>query len=325
MVFALLLPGNVVAKKKSNVRKQKFTMNAGETLKLRVYSTKKKVRWSIRSGSYYVRLKNKRRYSVNVYGKRAGRATIRAKYGKTTVYCNIRVKAAKKKSTYTITPPTARSTPSGSTTNTSQPVPSDTVLAANTDVTITGLPSGKVLFTIKNNNQYSIDSLKFKCCIFASDNTIACQKNIYVPYPLFPGGTYYVVEDVTPYGETPVKITAQSYTFEKYATHYTKGNYINATSSIQTTIISTANKKVSYCLKNNGSEQVQYDLVILYYDAAGNVVDADYSTDTWNLMNVGESETGEFDYPTLYIDGNGTSYLDWEKCRLIAYGYYRPV
>ena len=47
----------------------------------------KKVKWSIKSGKKYITLSNKKKTSVVVKGKKAGKATITAQIGTTKLSC----------------------------------------------------------------------------------------------------------------------------------------------------------------------------------------------------------------------------------------------
>ncbi len=92
MVLTTAMP--VAAAKKVGLSSKKITVEAGASKKLSVKNTKKKVKWSIKSGKKYVSLKKKKKTSVTVQGKKKGKAVILAKVGKKKLTCKVTVKKA---------------------------------------------------------------------------------------------------------------------------------------------------------------------------------------------------------------------------------------
>lgn len=96
LVFALVLTGYTpqtvsAAAKKVKLNKKTASLKVGKTFQLKVKNTKKKVKWSIKSGKKYISLKNKKKASVTVKAKKAGTAKVVAKVGKKKLTCKIKV------------------------------------------------------------------------------------------------------------------------------------------------------------------------------------------------------------------------------------------
>ncbi|MCR5586807.1 MAG: L,D-transpeptidase family protein [Lachnospiraceae bacterium] len=72
--------------------KKKMTISVGESKTLKVKNTSKKVTWKIKSGSGKIKLKNKKKNSVKIVAKKAGKAVVIAKVGKKKLKCKITVK-----------------------------------------------------------------------------------------------------------------------------------------------------------------------------------------------------------------------------------------
>lgn len=89
------------AKKKVQLSKKKATVKVGSKVKIKVKNTSKKVKWSIKSGKRYISLKNTRKKTVTVQGKKAGNAKIQAKVGTKKLTCKIKVKRKTSSSTNT--------------------------------------------------------------------------------------------------------------------------------------------------------------------------------------------------------------------------------
>lgn len=98
---------------------KKLTIIVGKTKTLKLKNNKKKVKWTVTSGKKNVTLKNKKKTSVKIVGKKAGTAKIQAKIGKKKYVCKVTVK---KNSSNAVTPqPTATSEQPA--TSTMSPVP----------------------------------------------------------------------------------------------------------------------------------------------------------------------------------------------------------
>ena len=121
------MPASADAAKKISLSPKKLEVKVGKSKKLQLKNNTKKVTWSVVSGKKCVSLKNKKKKSVTVVGKKAGKAKVQAKVGKKKYKCTVTVKAKK--------------TDNNKTTSTNKPteVPGET--ASGDDVTATGAPT----------------------------------------------------------------------------------------------------------------------------------------------------------------------------------------
>lgn len=98
LAFSLLLTGIMVpqpasaAKKKPKLSKKSASVKVGGKVKIKVKNTKKKVKWSVKSGKKYIKLTNTKKKTVTVKGRKAGTAKIIAKVGNKKLPCKIKVK-----------------------------------------------------------------------------------------------------------------------------------------------------------------------------------------------------------------------------------------
>ncbi len=75
------------------LNKTKIQMTQGKTTTLKVKGTKKKAKWSIKSGKKYIKLQKKRKASVKIRALKAGTAKVQCKIGKKKLVCKVTVKA----------------------------------------------------------------------------------------------------------------------------------------------------------------------------------------------------------------------------------------
>ena len=117
MTASLLAPAKPAeaAKVKFNVKKLALTVGKKKTLKLK--NTKKKAKWSIKSGKDKIKLQKKKKTSVVVLAKKAGNAKVMAKIGKKKYICVVVVKAAANQSNNADTQPAGTDAPSADTSN----------------------------------------------------------------------------------------------------------------------------------------------------------------------------------------------------------------
>ena len=99
LTFALLLAAisgytSIKAAKKVKLSAKKITVTVGKSKVISVKNYKKKVKWSITSGKKYISMSNKKKTSVKIKGKKAGKATIYAKVGKKRLTCKVTIKKA---------------------------------------------------------------------------------------------------------------------------------------------------------------------------------------------------------------------------------------
>ncbi len=84
--------------------KSKIKIKQGETATLKVKGTKKKAKWSIKSGKKYIKLQKKRKARVKIKAIKVGTAKVQCKIGKKKLVCKVTVKAKNKKQTPQQTP-----------------------------------------------------------------------------------------------------------------------------------------------------------------------------------------------------------------------------
>lgn len=97
------------AAKKPKLSSSKLTIKVRQTKTIKVKQTNKKVKWSVKTGKYYVTLTKMKKTSVGIKGKKPGRATVQAAVAGKKLICKVTVKRAK-----TICPPAATPTPTAS-------------------------------------------------------------------------------------------------------------------------------------------------------------------------------------------------------------------
>ena len=90
LVFAAYIPAE--AAKKVKLNKKSISLKVGKTAKLQIKNTKKKVKWSVKSGKKYISLQKKKKKSVVIKAKKAGTAKVLAKVGKKKLVCTVKVK-----------------------------------------------------------------------------------------------------------------------------------------------------------------------------------------------------------------------------------------
>ncbi len=79
--------------------KSKIKIKQGETATLKVKGTKKKAKWTIKSGNKYIKLQKKRKASVKIKAIKVGTAKVQCKVGKKKLVCKVTVKTKNKRQT----------------------------------------------------------------------------------------------------------------------------------------------------------------------------------------------------------------------------------
>ena len=96
MALSLFPQSAFAAKKKVKLNKKTVTVNVGKTVKIKLQNNKKKVKWTVTSGKKNVALSKKKKTSVTIKGKKAGKAKVQAKVGKKKYVCKVTVKNKKR-------------------------------------------------------------------------------------------------------------------------------------------------------------------------------------------------------------------------------------
>lgn len=128
LVLGVTLPSSLSEAKKKvpKLSSSKVSIKIGQSKVLKVKNTKKKVKWSVGSGKKNVSLTKKKKTSVTVKGKKAGKATVIAKIGAKKISCKVTV--SKKNSQVKATPVATATTPSTATA-TATAMPTATAMA----------------------------------------------------------------------------------------------------------------------------------------------------------------------------------------------------
>lgn len=164
MLMGITVPSSMVEAKKKvpKLSDKKLRIKVGQKKTIKVKNAKK-VKWSIKSGKKYITLSNKKKTSVVVKGKKAGKATITAKIGTTKLSCKITVG---KKTSVTKTPaatksPIATTSPVATASPTVSPTETATATASPTP-TLTSSPTPATSPTPKPTVEPEFESSEFK-------------------------------------------------------------------------------------------------------------------------------------------------------------------
>ncbi len=96
MTIGLCQTPDAVSAATIKLNKKKLSIAVGKTATLKLKGTKKRAKWTVKSGKKYIKLKAKKKASVKVYGVRKGTAKVQCKVGKKKLLCKVTVKAGKK-------------------------------------------------------------------------------------------------------------------------------------------------------------------------------------------------------------------------------------
>ena len=91
MFFSISPKITFAAKKKIKLNKKRITVNVGKTAKLKLCNSKRKAKWAIVSGKKNVSLIKKKKSSVIVKGKKAGKAKVQARIKKKKYTCGVTI------------------------------------------------------------------------------------------------------------------------------------------------------------------------------------------------------------------------------------------
>ncbi|MBE5928740.1 MAG: hypothetical protein E7267_05145 [Lachnospiraceae bacterium] len=238
---------------------QKVTMYVGQTMKLSLLGTSKKVKWT--SSKKKVASVNKK---GKIKAKKKGKAKITAKQGSAKVfYCTIVVK--KKKNSITnpsFNVPVTTATPS----------PQDiaianNALAANVAVQKQKLASGQILFTVTNNNSTAIPKVKISALLSDANGAPVDTYEFYT-YDLEPGASFYDMYELSSNCaliDANLSTVSVSVTQDKsYRTYNTPMVTVNGQRNADGDIVLT---------NVNSSGYKSYIVgTVFFRDAAGNVV-----------------------------------------------------
>lgn len=107
LLLGVAIPSSPAAAKKTapKLSAKKISIKVGQKKTIKVKNTSKKAKWSVKAGKKFVTLSKKKKNSVVVKGKKAGKATVLATIGKKKLTCKVTV-TTKTDAKTTPTPPT---------------------------------------------------------------------------------------------------------------------------------------------------------------------------------------------------------------------------
>lgn len=142
LLLGISIPSSPVAAKAKapKLSSKKISIKVGQKKTIKVKNTKKKVKWSIKSGKKNITLSNKKKTSVAVKGKKSGSAVVLAKVGKKKLTCKVTV--TKKAST---TAPKTTPTPTANTNNKSTSTPAVTPTVTPSQPAASEAPKGEAV------------------------------------------------------------------------------------------------------------------------------------------------------------------------------------
>lgn len=133
MALGVTMSSPAEAKKVVKLSSSKIRVEVGSKKTIKVKNAKKRSSWTIKSGKKNISLSSKKKASVVVKGKKAGKATVQAKVGSKKLLCTVTVTGKKKDSTNkatatpTATPVNATQQPTATPTATTTATPTATV------------------------------------------------------------------------------------------------------------------------------------------------------------------------------------------------------
>lgn len=255
----LAIPAKSDAKVKLNATNIK--LKVGQTYKLKVKGTKKKVKWST---------KNKQVATVKkgtVKAKAPGNTKITAKVGKKKYTCKVKVN--KVVNVIPIVTPAPVVTPPP-VADPQQQIIANNALAANVATRLDRLSSGEILYTIINNNTQAVPSIKLN--IMLCDSTgVPVDTDTATIEDLAPGEITYGVYSTTSKANlvdtncSKVSVTVtQTASYKKYVTP-----------NVNVTGAKNMDNKMVMTYVNTTTQKVYIRGYILYKDANGAVLAVD--------------------------------------------------
>lgn len=127
LLLGAALPSSPAAAKKKapKLSAKKISIKVGQKKTIKVKNASKKAKWSVKTGKKVVTLSKKKKNSVVVKGKKAGKATVLAKIGKKKLTCKVTVTKKTDVKT-TPTPPTKTDIGTSATPTATATAPADT-------------------------------------------------------------------------------------------------------------------------------------------------------------------------------------------------------
>lgn len=268
IMIAAVLIGSMGNINRVDARKT-YRMTVGGKLYLKI-NTSKRISWSS---------SNKRVATVTKHGgvvkaKRAGKTTICGKYGKKRAYAKIIVRK-KQVSPGPETKPEPEETPKPTMSPSPSPTPkvkTPEEIAENIKVEAKRLSSGRILFTVKNQNPEYVYGVDVTLSLYNSAGAFLKDYVIYAQFLKKDGGEYYeVVQPDSVFERMDISKIVVS---KKQVEQNEKSMYIGDGVEGNIHLGSGSDKKVYVTLKNNTVTTAHCRFAVLYLDDAQNIVDA---------------------------------------------------
>lgn len=245
-----------------------------------------------------------------IKAKKAGKAKVTAKYKKYTLVVKVTVKKAVTANPSGSTGLSASITPPSANSNTS--TLAVTQLAANLAINTQAVPSGYVLFTVTNNNAQMVPSYTINYQLKNTSGVIIKTGSVY-GYVIQPGQTQYCS---TYLGKS--EITTLDVNQSICSVSVSTTNYIDDTANVSVTHQVTSDNDVSLTyFSNSPRNDVDIRSIVLFYDAAGQLIDLDTSS---ALLNTGETKFSTVSAPYDY-DGDYNRISTYSTYNVVYYAY----
>ncbi len=291
-----------VADAKAGLNKKKLSMYVGNTYKLKVNGTKKKVKWS----------SNKKKVASvtkkgKVSAKKAGTAVITAKAGSKKYKCKVTVKGVAPIVNTPSTPTATTPPPSNVSTV------SNSVLAANLSVSVEPIQNSMyAVFSVTNNNAQTVSYYKVNYQFKNAENAVV-NTGSFTGYVIAPGQTQYHTEYI---GEKYIPLIDVSKSIMSVTVN-TSLNYVDASSAVTITDSKTVDGDISLTYYNADTSDVSVITNILFYDAQGKLIDARWG---YCLLTSGKTEFETVSAPYEYNE-NFEKVSTYSTYKIYNYAY----
>lgn len=306
---------------KPTLSKKKLTVQVGKTKTLKLKNNKKKTKWTIVSGKGKVALKNKKKNSVKIVGKKKGTAKVQVKVGKKKYTCKITIQAAQSsggKSKDTVNLPVKTKEPN-------YPLPSikptisrdeEDDLSRNIEVTFFILPQNAgVLMEVTNNNDTLVHCAKITYELF--DAGVPVGNGSGEVYELAAGETRYEHDYSYKSSDNPTGIMGLCYVTVDQSNEYTYvAKYITAS------MVSEEPGKITLSIQNSYESAIDnVPVMIIFYDEYDNIVDVARNSVPGGI-NAGDTQILEVPRTAIGVDESGAySYINYDHYRVIVNAY----
>lgn len=301
MIVAMLI-GSMGNINRVNARKT-YRMTVGKKLYLKI-NTSKRISWS----SSNKRVATVTRHGGIVKAKRPGKTIICGKYGKKRAYAKIIVRRKQ------VSPkPEPKPEPEETPRPTMSPSPTPKVktfeeIAENIEVEAKRLSSGRILFTVKNQNSEYVYGVATTLSLYNSAGAFLKDYTIYAQFLQKNGGEYYeVVEPDSTFERMDISKIVVS---KKEVEQNEKSMYIGDSVEGNIRLGSGNDKKAYVTLKNNTVTTAHCRFVVLYLDESQNIVDA---VQDFAKIEPGETIERSYNKANNYYNND---YISFKSCTL---------